>query len=119
MFFWWYMLMSVMICALAMILGGWIMWKYSAKGEPSAVGYRTKRSVASVEAWQFANEDCGRRCWRCGWVVLGAAVSAMLPVYGATEDTVGTLGGIICLVECVIMVLLIVPTERALRRKFD
>lgn len=118
MWFWWYMLASVLICPVTMILAGWLMWKLCAKGKPGAVGYRTRRSTASQEAWRFANEDCGKRLLRWGCITLIPSVLAMLPVCGASEDTVGTLGGLIAMVDCLIMVVLIIPTERALKREF-
>lgn len=118
MWFWWCMFASVLICPLTMILSGLLMWKHCAKGKPGAVGYRTRRSVASRETWQFANEDCGKRMWRWGWITMLPSVLAMLPVYGASEDTVGILGGLIVMVECVIMLALIIPTERALKANF-
>lgn len=113
------MLACVFICPVTMILSGWLTWKVAAKGKPGAIGYRTRRSVASQEAWQFANEDCGRRFWRWGWILLVPSVLAMLPIYGANDDTVGALGGFIVMADCVLMVLMIIPTERALKRKFE
>lgn len=118
MWFWWYMLASVLICPVAMILAGLLMWKHCANGKPGALGYRTRRSTASPEAWRFANYDCGRRCWHWGCLLLLPSVVAMLPVYGATEDIVGTLGGLIVTIDCVIMIALIIPTEWALKREF-
>ncbi len=119
MFFWWYMLVCVLICPLAMMFGGRLMWKHCANGKPGAVGYRSRRSVASREAWRFANEDCGRRWWRWGCALLIPSVVAMLPVYGADDGTVGIMGGIVAMIDCVIILLTILPTETALRRKFD
>lgn len=119
MFFWWYMLVSVLICPLSMIFSGWVMWKCCAKGQPGAVGYRTRRSLASVKAWQFANEDCGKRLWRWGWLLLPANALSMLLVGRAAMDTVAVLGGVLCMLDCLIMILLIFPTEKSLKRYFE
>lgn len=118
MFFWWYMLVTVMSCPLIMIFAGWLMWKVCAKGKPSAVGYRTRRSTASVKAGRFANEDCGRRWLRWGCIALLPSMMAMLSIYGANDDIVGTMGGIIVMIDCALMIALILPTERALKREF-
>lgn len=119
MFFWWYMFAMVMFCPLMMIFCGWLMWKVCANGKSGgAVGYRTARSQASPEAWRFANEYCGKRCLRWGCTALLPSMLAMLPIYGANEDTVGLLGGLIVTIDCVLMVALILPTERALKREF-
>lgn len=109
--------MCVLLCPLAMMFAGRLMWKHCANGKPSSVGYRSRRSMASEEAWRFANEDCGRRWWSWGCILIIPSLVAMLPVYGADYDTVGIMGGIITMVGCIIMLLTILPTERALKRK--
>ena len=43
----------------------------------------------------------------------------MLFVIGGNEDTVGMVGGIICIVAVVILIAPIFPTERALKNTFD
>lgn len=46
------------------------------------------------------------------------SVPAMLPCLGKSDDMVGLWGGIVSAVECVLMILPIIPTERALKKRF-
>ncbi len=66
--------------------------------------------MASQEAWDFAHAYFGRLWKRMGL--------AMLPCLGKGENMVGLWGGILSAVECVPMLLAIVPTERALKKRF-
>lgn len=50
--------------------------------------------------------------------VLLPSMMAMLSIYGANDDIVGTMGGIIVMIDCALMIALILPTERALKREF-
>ena len=50
--------------------------------------------------------------------MLPLSVLAMLPCLGKGENMVGLWGGILSAVECVPMLLAIVPTERALKKRF-
>jgi len=43
----------------------------------------------------------------------------MLFVFGSDVDTVGTVGGIIVMIQLIPMVAAIFPTERALKKNFD
>ena len=70
MFFWWFMFMCNMLYSVAMILGGWFMWKHCPEKINSAAGYRSKRSKLNRETWRFANENCGKCWWRIGWMML-------------------------------------------------
>ena len=42
-----------------------------------------------------------------------------IPIYGKSDDVIGWTGGILTMVQCVVLVVSIVPTERALKRTFD
>ena len=83
-----------------------------------AYGYRTARSMASQEAWDFAHAYFGRLWKRMGLAMLPLSVLAMLTCLGKGENMVGLWGGILSAVECVPMLLAIVPTERALKKRF-
>ena len=43
----------------------------------------------------------------------------MLFVLGKSEQVIGTWGGALCMVQMVVLVASIFPTERALRKNFD
>lgn len=118
MFFWWFMLVCNLLYSLGMILGGWMMWKHCPKKINSAVGYRSKRSKLTPETWHFAHENCGKRWWKIGWMMLLPTILVQLPFYGKDDDLVGWVGLGICIVECTIMMISIIPTEIALKANF-
>lgn len=118
MFFWWFMFACNMTYSLAMILGGWTMWKHCPEKMNSAVGYRSRRSKRNRETWKFAHENCGKRWWRIGWMMLLPTILVQLPFYGKDDDLVGGLALIICVVECTILLASIIPTEKALKACF-
>ena len=67
---WWFMFICNMIYSVVMIAGGWMMWKHCPKKINSFIGYRTSRSMRNAETWSFANQNCGRRWWKTGWIML-------------------------------------------------
>lgn len=119
MVFWWVMMLCCMICPVIMIAGGWAMWKRTPEKINSNYGYRTKRSGKSIEAWTFANKDCGKRWWLWGWITLPAAAALMVPFYGKGETAVGISSSVIMVLECIVILATIIPTERALKNEFD
>ena len=102
-----------------MIIAGYFMWKHCPGKVNSIVGYRTKRSMVNFDTWKFANENCGRRWWRTGWILFTLTILAQLPFYGKNDADIGTLGLIICVVESCILIISIYPTEIALKRTFN
>ena len=57
----------------------------------SVFGYRTRRSMASQEAWNFAHHACGKLWFRWGLVLLPVTVGLMLLLYGFINHTrIGT-----------------------------
>lgn len=118
MFFWWFMFVCNLLYSVCMILGGWVMWKHCPENRNGVIGYRSKRSKVNRETWQFAHENCGKRWWWIGWLMLLPTVLVQLPFYGKDDDAVGGLGLVICIVECTIMILSIFPTEKALKANF-
>ncbi|WP_304583524.1 SdpI family protein [Acutalibacter muris] len=117
--FWIYMLLMDLLIPLIMLGFGW----YFSKGGPRDIngvfGYRTSMSMKNGETWEFAHRHCGK-IWRV-WGLVMAPLSAvpMLFALGKGEDAVGTVGGIVCGVQLIVLIGSIFPTERALKRNFD
>lgn len=117
--FWVFMFVCSMMIPLLMIVFGRVMWKAPPKGINGVYGYRTKRSMKNMDTWRFAHEFCGRLWWTIGWIMLVISVVVQLPFLKSGEDAVGILGFVLCMVQCVVLVLSIIPTEQALKRTFD
>lgn len=118
MWFWWFMFACNMLYSIAMILAGWLMWKHYPKEISSMIGYRTRRSSMNMDTWQFANQHCGKRWWKIGWIMLISTAIVQIPFYGKGDDVVGWLTLAISIIECTILVVSIFPTEKALKNTF-
>lgn len=81
-------------------------------------GYRTSMSMKNKETWDFAHHYIGRLWYACSPVMLTLTFLAMLVVFGEPKDTIGTVGGAVSVLQLIVLVGSIVPTELALRRSF-
>ena len=81
-------------------------------------GYRSRRSMKSQEAWEFAHRYSGRLWSSCGAVLLFMTIVVMVWLYGKPRRTESVIGGIFCILQCLVMAFSMLPTELALKRKF-
>jgi uncharacterized membrane protein len=117
--FWIFMFcMQIMIPVVLIILGAWF-GKHPPKEINGLVGYRTTRSMKNQDTWQFAHHEFGKVSIKVGLILLVASVIVMLCLRNLDDDTMGFLAGMAMLGQCVVIVLSIIPTERALKRTFD
>ena len=82
-------------------------------------GYRTTRSMQNMDTWNFAHKYLGKLWRRIGWIMFPVSVIPMIFVLGSDVSLVGTVGGIIVMVQLVPLVATIFPTEWALKKNFD
>ena len=79
--------------------------KYFLKKVPKEInmifGYRTAMSMKNKETWEFAHKYCGKIWYVCGWIMLPVTVVFLLLTIGKSEDYVGTVGGVICIVQLI------------------
>lgn len=111
------MLMNVMMPGL-MIIFGRIFMKHPPKNINGFYGYRTKRSRASQETWDYAQTHFGRLWYRIGLVLVPIAILTMLPVLGKDVETIGCYGSALCIVLCAVLIAPIFWTEAQLKKKF-
>ena len=117
--FWIYMfLMTLLIPAVMLVFG----YRYR-KGGPKKInrlfGYRTPRAMKTRETWDFAHRSCGTYWSWIGWPALTAAITYMPIVRNRDVDTIAFAATTLILLQLAAMCLVIVPTERALKREFD
>lgn len=117
--FWWYMLICDLIIPLVMIISGRMMWKHCPKRINRTVGYRTVRSMKNMDTWKFAHDYCGKLWWKTGWLMIIPSVLLHLPLYHSDENTIGIAGGSLVTVQCIILIVSIYPTEKALKKYFN
>ena len=117
--FWIFMMVINLILPITMIgLGRYYSYK-APKNINWVYGYRTPMSTKNKETWEFAHKYFGTLWYKFGIILLPVSIVAMLFVLGKSENIIGIVGEIICGVQVVLMVLVILPTEHALKKNFD
>lgn len=116
--FWIFMVCMDFMIPLLMVIFGAVFLRWPPGEINGFYGYRTGRSMKSQEAWDFAQMYFGKVWLRTGTAMLIPSVLAMLPCMGESDGKVGLWGGIVVMAECAIMLLSILPIERALKRRF-
>ena len=119
--FWIFMLVMNLLTPLVMIIYGRVFEKKPPKIARSkfAFGYRTVMSMRNEETWEYAHRFFGKLWFRFGIAVGLISIIVLFFFIGKDKDTVGFAGMIICYVKLVAMLLPVIPTELALRRRFD
>ena len=117
--FWVFMLIMVLLIPITMIVFGRLFSNKAPKDINYTFGYRTKRSMMNKETWKFAHEYIGKLWFICGLTLLPPSVVVMVLVLGKEPNTVGTVGGILTIVQMIPMIGAIVPTENALKKNYD
>lgn len=101
-----------------MLILGRAFRKHPPKQINSFYGYRTRRSMQSQAAWDFAQATMGKLWQRWGGVLLALSVAVQLPFLKAGESTLSKVNGLVCIVQVAVLLLSILPVERALKRRF-
>ena len=81
-------------------------------------GYRTSRSMKNMDTWKFAHQYVGKLSWKLGLFLLIPTILIHIPFYGKSDDTVGTVCGIICTIQVIVLIISIIPVENALKKTF-
>ena len=117
--FWIYMFLMDLLIPIFMFGFGKRFQSRPPREINSAVGYRTSMSMKNEDTWQFAHHYMGR-IWKISGIVTGAiTLVVFLFLYGKGEDTVGTVGGVLCFIQMIPLIGVVAPTEKALHKAFD
>lgn len=117
--FWIFMFCCTLLIPIIMIIAGNSMRLGKFKTINSIVGYRTRRSMQNQQTWDYAQRECGRLWMRWGVLMLLPTAVLMLLLLGKEVPTVGTVGGIVTVLQMLPLFLSIVIVEKKLREKFD
>ena len=112
-------MICVVLVPIITIITGYKMKTKPPKEINNTVGYRTRRSKASQEAWDFANVYCGKNTFIYGIVSLPVSIAfyALLTVSAHWGKLPAML--VVMLVQIVTMAIaMAVPTEMKLKEKF-
>lgn len=119
MLFWIFMLIMELLIPFTMIGFGRYFSNQAPKEINSAFGYRTKMSMKNRETWKFAHKYWGKVWYIGGLVLLPISIIAMLFVIGQSQDVIGNIGAIICVVQLIPLLGSVFLTEKALKKNFD
>lgn len=117
--FWIFMLFMDLLIPLTMIGFGRYFLKSAPKEINSIFGYRTPMSMKNKDTWIFAHHYCGKLWYVSGVISLVITAIVLILVIRQTENTVGTVGGILCGIQMIPLIGSIIPTEKALKKTFD
>lgn len=117
--FWWCILASDILIPTIMVIFGAIFRKRPPKKINSFYGYRTSMSMKTYATWEFAHKYCGSIWVRAGLIILPLSVIPMLLVINRSIDTIAIVGNVICFAQLILLILTIIPVEKALKRNFD
>lgn len=117
--FWIFMTVCVLMLPVLMILLGRAFEKHPPRAVSGVYGYRTPLSMKNQDTWDFAQVYFGKLWRKTGWIMLPLALFVMLVLLGRSEDAVGWGGSVTMLAECAVLIAVVFPVERALKRNFD
>ncbi len=84
------MTIALFIVFVVFYVAGYLLNKYPPKRINSLYGYRTRKSMASQERWDYAQKYSGRIAKSHALIMLGAALLSLLFNFSETVDTVLT-----------------------------
>lgn len=117
-----YLMYVLFLCNLlipvVVIVTGRIMWKHYPKNINGLVGYRTTLSMKNMDTWRFANEHCGRLWYKMGLFMLVFSVLVSVLLLRTNDNTYSMISLIFVLLQCIILIVSIIPTELALKKCF-
>lgn len=119
MVFWIFMFIMNLLIPIIMIGFGKVFLNNPPAEINSWYGYRTSMSRKNKDTWDFAHHYCGKIWVKCGWITLILSTIIMLFLIGKGIKVVGIGSGIVSTLQCVVLLGSIIPTEIALKKKFD
>ncbi len=117
--FWIFMLLTDLLIPLTMIVFGKLFMTKAPKNINFVFGYRSTMSMKNKDTWEFAHKYCGNLWFKCGLAELPLSIVPLLFTFNRGTDLIGTVGGIICIVQLIPLIGSIFPTEAALKKTFD
>lgn len=118
MWFWLFMFVWDLFIPILMISFGRIMWKYPTKKINGIKGYRTTLSMKNMDTLRFSQDYCGRLWWKVGCIMLIPSILVHFLIYNSSETSIGVVSIILCVIQCIILIITGFNTERALKRTF-
>lgn len=114
----WNLILYLSIPLIMVIFGG-----ISVNKPPQKInylyGYRTARSTKNIETWKFAHEYCGKLWTKIGIAMFILSLFICIILNTLSEEVKGVIGTVLIMVQTIILLISIIPVEKALKKKFD
>ncbi len=117
--FWWFMLVCNLLIPATMVIVGYMLWKHCPDKINPTLGYRTRRSMQNTDTWKFANTYCGQLWYKAGVCQVVPTIAVQVQYTKSSEKEIGILSLVFIFVQLTVMLLTIIPVERALKKKFN
>jgi hypothetical protein len=93
--------------------------KKAPKEINAVYGYRTSMSMKNSDTWVFAHNYLGKLWYIGGLILLLISLIVMIYIMGKADNVVGKVGEVVCFIQMIPLVGTIIPTEIALKRRFE
>ena len=117
--FWVFMAVVSLFIPIIMVIFGKSFLKAAPKEINGIYGYRTAMSMKNQDTWEFAHKHFEKVWFYAGLILLPLNIIPLLFVIDKGTDLISTVGTVVCMVDIFVMLLSIIPTERALKKNFD
>ena len=107
-------LLLLLMVPIITLIAGYLMYRHTPKSINGLVGYRTSRSMINQETWNFANKYCAAL-----WIKLGIVSSIVSILIFIVFDINEFISIVIVLIQTFLLLLSIIPVEKALKNTFD
>ena len=85
----------------------------------NASGYRTKRSMQNQDTWDFAQKYCSKISLYMFFPSLILAIAIMPTMISKSIDRIGWIGLGITMIQMMSFIVIMISTEKALKKTFD
>ncbi|XVG99096.1 SdpI family protein [Eubacteriales bacterium KG127] len=117
MVFYIFMFIVTLLIPSALLLMWYLCPKFKTINNTS--GYRTARSVKNQDTWEFAQKYCARISLYMFFPSLILAITIMPILSNQSIDIIGWTGFIITMFQMLSFVIIIISTEKALKKNFE
>lgn len=107
-------LLLLLMVPIITLITGYLMYRHTPKSINGLVGYRTSRSMINQDTWNFANKYCASL-----WIKLGVVSSIVSILIFIVFDINEFISIVIILIQTFLLLLSIIPVEKALKNTFD
>lgn len=115
--FWIFMFIVTLLIPTSLLLTWYLCPKIKTINNVS--GYRTKQSMQNQDTWDFSQKYCSKISLYMFFPSLILAIVIMPTVTSKPVDVIGWMGLGITMIQMISFIVIIISTEKALKKTFD